>query len=52
MTSILQSQNSSFDDILKARMAGLGTGKGNNMDWIYQNDIAQVWEGFLTSNPA
>ncbi|KAL4773379.1 hypothetical protein BDW60DRAFT_206189 [Aspergillus nidulans var. acristatus] len=36
-----------FDSIIKARIAGFGFASSSKMDWIYKNDIAQVWQEYL-----
>ncbi|KAL3435417.1 hypothetical protein BDV09DRAFT_204078 [Aspergillus tetrazonus] len=36
-----------FDSIIKARIAGFGFASSGKMDWIYRNDIAQVWREYL-----
>lgn len=42
-----QNPNLSFEDTLMARVNALGGSDG--MDWIYQNDIKEVWEDFIRS---
>lgn len=39
----------SFEESLKNRVGAFG---GGNMDWIYGNDIAGVWEAFVESEKA
>lgn len=38
---------STFEGRLQARIAAFGEG---GLDWIYQNDIEQVWKDWLQQN--
>jgi salicylate hydroxylase len=41
-----------FGSIIKARVAGLGFVTGGKMDWIYKNDIEQVWKEYVAGEQA
>jgi salicylate hydroxylase len=44
--------DSDFESIIKARVAGLGFVAGGKMDWIYKNDIEQVWKEYIAGEQA
>ncbi|KAL2819082.1 hypothetical protein BDW59DRAFT_174954 [Aspergillus cavernicola] len=44
--------NADFDSIIKARIAGFGILEGGALDWIYKNDIKQVWKEYVASEQA
>ncbi|KAL3452136.1 hypothetical protein BJX65DRAFT_206346 [Aspergillus insuetus] len=41
-----------FESIIKARVAGLGFVAGGKMNWIYKNDIEQVWKEYVAAEQA
>lgn len=41
----VKTSSNSFESILQARVESFGAGK--EMDWIYGNDIEQVWTEWL-----
>ncbi|CEL03047.1 hypothetical protein ASPCAL04205 [Aspergillus calidoustus] len=44
--------DSDFESIIKTRVAGLGFVAGGKMDWIYKNDIEQVWKEYVAGEQA
>ncbi|KAL4904016.1 hypothetical protein BDW74DRAFT_179106 [Aspergillus multicolor] len=38
-----------FDSVIKARIAGFGFASSGKMDWIYKNDIEQVWKEYVAA---
>ena len=45
----VQAETKEFEEILRARLDGFGfkEPKGNQFDWIYRNNIEEVWEDYL-----
>jgi len=46
-TTRAETENATFEDILRARLRAFGLAATGNLDWIYKNDIAQVWKDYI-----
>ena len=48
----VQAETKEFEEILRARLDGFGfkEPKGNQFDWIYRNNIEEVWEDYLQAH--
>ncbi|PYH81796.1 FAD/NAD(P)-binding domain-containing protein [Aspergillus uvarum CBS 121591] len=41
--------NGDFDTVIKTRVASFGGAGADSLDWIYKNDIKQVWSEYVAS---
>jgi salicylate hydroxylase len=44
-------EGNDFDSIIRVRVQGFGLG-GGTLDWIYKNDIEEVWRAYVAGEQA